>query len=86
MKKGDPPNARQFGRDDKILTPVENLWFGSGCFKRKSGDKPPHSKDMETWGEEGLVRGLRFGMIWAFLQFGAHQRRAPYGTQPSPKS
>ena len=30
-------------------------------------------------GEEGLVRDTADGMIWAFLRFGAHQRRAPRG-------
>ena len=90
---------RCFGRDDTRPTlatgvaEIEPGWrtgvelrFGGGCCNRKSGGKPPHSTDMETCDEDGLVRGLRFGMIWAFLQVGAHQRRAPCGTQPSPKS
>ena len=37
-------------------------------------------------GEDALVLESVFGMIPMFLHWGAEQRHAPSGTQPSPKS
>jgi hypothetical protein len=56
-----------------------------GSVAGKSGGKSPHSK-LGNNCEDGLVWGGANGMILTFLQRGAQQRRAPCGTQPSPKS
>jgi hypothetical protein len=62
----------------------KRLWFG--IEDRRKGWGGSAAADMETWVEGGLVVGGWSGMIWAFLQRGAQQRRAPGGTQPSPRA
>jgi hypothetical protein len=66
-----------------MATKSQTTWKDAGRGVR--GGESPHSK-LGNNCEDGLVSGGADGMILTFLQRGAQQRRAPCGTQPSPKS